>query len=180
MLIFARQFFPLVMNAFQYYIIDSFIKARDPTQSFIRDGAPIDDEPELHHPRRSFNYIGASDSDGEDGSKDLLYPARPTPRAPKKPNQHIEEYDPDYDGSSEHRESPESGYFGRHGRNGRKAPTVGSQKSRNSSMMLLPGSRGPSTPGYADEEQSIGGRNGARTSTFADDESTLVGRESDR
>jgi hypothetical protein len=173
------QFFPLVMNAFQYYIIDTYIKAKNPSisHSFNHERGPIEDEPELdrHSP---FD----SDSDDEDGTKGLLYPNRPL--VTKKPDQNIEEYDPEYDGQSEnHRGSPESGYFGRHaqGRIARKTPTLGSLKSRNSSMMLLPGSRGPSTPGYADEEQSIGGRSAARTSTtFADDESTLVGRESDR
>jgi hypothetical protein len=168
------------MNAFQYYIIDTYIKAKNPSisHSFNHESGPIEDEPEPHHRHGSFD----SDSDDEDGSKSLLYPTRP--RVTKTPDLRTEEYDPDYDGQSEnHRGSPESGYFGRHaqGRLARKTPTLGSLKSRNSSMMLLPGSRGPSTPGYADEEQSIGGRSAARTSTtFADDESTLVGRESDR
>lgn len=175
---FVMFFFPLVMNAFQYYVIDSYIKAKEPSLSHHFTHEPIEEEPALLHRHHPFD----SDSD-EEGDKGLIYPARP--QNSKKSGQHVEEYDPDYDGQSEnHRGSPESGYFGRNsnGRGGRKAPTIASQKSRNSSMMLLPGSRGPSTPGYADEEQSIGGRSGARTAstTFGDDESTLVGRESDR
>jgi len=176
------------MNAFQYYVIDSFIKAKDPSQDVIRDGAPIDDEPELHHPRRSFNYTEeASDSDPEDGSKRLLYPSRPLQRNPtsKKPSggTYVEEYDPNYDGTSDnnatatHRGSPESGYFKP---GSRKTPTVGSQKSRNSSMLLLPGSRGPSTPGYADEENnsiSTGRGSGHGRMNLGDDDSTLVERE---
>jgi len=171
------------MNAFQYYVIDSFIKAKDPSQDVIRDGAPIDDEPELHHPRRSFNYTeDASDSDPEDGSKRLLYPNRPTPcngQNKKQPGTFVEEYDPDYDGNSDnaatlHRGSPESGYF-KSGRS-RKAPTVASQKSRTSSMLLLPGSRGPSTPGYADEE-NVSISTGRGRLSLCDDDSTLVERE---
>lgn len=174
------------MNAFQYYVIDSFIKAKDSSQDVIRDGAPIDDEPDLHHPRRSFNYIeDGSDSDPEDGSKRLLYPNRPSPRNTnnkKHSGTYVEEYNPDYDGTSEsnaatlHRGSPESGYF-KSGRS-RKTPTVGSQKSRNSSMLLLPGSRGPSTPGYADEESNSTGRGSVHGRLISgDDDSTLVGRE---
>lgn len=42
-------------------------------------------------------------------------------------------------------------------------------------MMLLPGSRGPSTPGYG-EEESMSAQFGGRGS---DDDTTLVGREDD-
>ncbi|KAF8247633.1 hypothetical protein K440DRAFT_628529 [Wilcoxina mikolae CBS 423.85] len=176
---FVMFFFPLVMNAFQYYVIDSYIKHKDPSLTFLRDDAPIDDEPDLHHPRLSFNYgEDDSDSDLEDGSKGRLYPDRPIPKSTKKRlNQSVEEYNPDYDGAnSEHQGSPE-GYFGRAVR---KAPTVGSYKSRNSSMMLLPGSRGPSTPGYADEDGSIGGRSGPFRPAIRDDDSTLVNRDDER
>jgi len=60
----------------------------------------------------------------------------------------------------------------------------GSTTESLSSMMLLPGSRGPSTPGYADDAESrrltlgsarsVGGRSGR---SLGDDDSTLVGRE---
>jgi len=170
------------MNAFQYYVIDSYIKHKDPSLTFLRDGAPIDDEPDLHHPRQPFNFgEDDSDSDLEDSSKGCLFPDRPIPKPTKKQSsQYSVEYNPDYDDAgSEHRGSPESGYF-RNGRSVRKAPTVGSHKSRNSSMMLLPGSRGPSTPGYADEDGSIGGRSGPFRPVFGDDDSTLVNRDDER
>ena len=46
-----------------------------------------------------------------------------------------------------------------------------SQKSLNSSMMLLPGSRGDSTPGYADSGTTV-----PTGSRWEEDESTLVDR----
>jgi hypothetical protein len=165
------------MNAFQYYVIDSFIKHKDPSQDVLTDTAPIDDEPDLHHPRRSFNYCADdSDSDDTEGSKGLLQPGlipqRGT-RNKKSPNYNVEEYNPDCDGTnSSHQGSPQSGYF--KGSRGamKRPPTVASTKSRNSSMMLLPGSRGPSTPGYNDGE-SIG----RKESPMRDDDSTLVDGE---
>lgn len=179
------------MNAFQYYVIDSYIKHKDPSQALLLDGAPADDEPDLHHPRRSFNYGEEGDSeeeegsDREDGSKGLLYPpnrAVPNGGPKSQPPPLVHDYNPDYDGAnSDHRGSPDSEYFSRTGRHLRKPPTAGSQKSRNSSLMLLPGSRGPSTPGYADEAESIGGRSGAYSRTvIGDDDSTLVNRDDDR
>lgn len=180
----CEQFFPLVMNAFQYYVIDSYIKHKDPSQALLLDSPPADGEPDLHHPRRPFSYGEEDDSGGEsdleDGSKGLLYPPdRAIPSGgPKSQPPQVHEYNPDYDGASS---DPDSEYFSRTGRRLRKPPTAGSQKSRNSSLMLLPGSRGPSTPGYADEGESIGGRSGAYSRTvIGDDDSTLVNRDDDR
>ncbi|KAI5791960.1 vacuolar membrane protein-domain-containing protein [Geopyxis carbonaria] len=189
---FVMFFFPLVMNAFQYYVIDSFIKHQDPAQTVIEDVTPVDSEPD-HHTRHSFNYTeddedNDSASESGSGSRGLLQPVR---RGRKPfPGQNVEEYNPDYDGTnnsvrSDHAPgSPQSGYFKSTNRRGsgtgKKTGTVGSQKSRNSSMMLLPGSRGPSTPGYADEEQGSSNASGRGSSRviFGDDESTLV--EGDR
>jgi len=164
------------MNAFQYYVIDSFIKHKDPNQDVLTDAAPIDDESDLH-PRHSFNYrADDSDSDDAEGSKRLLQPdliPQRGSRNKKSTNYSAEEYNPDYDGTnSTHQGSPQSGYF-KDSRSGMKRPpTVTSTKSRNSSMMLLPGSRGPSTPGYNDGE-SIG----RKESPIRDDDSTLVDGE---
>jgi hypothetical protein len=166
------------MNAFQYYVIDSFIKHKNPTQSILCGAAPIEDD--RHHPRLSLDYSSDA-SDSEDGSKGLLQPptSRRVSRSIERKDIFSEEYNPEYDGgNSEHQgDSPQSGYFSKTSRNGgavRKPPTVSSQRSRNSSMMLLPGSRGPSTPGYADEEMSIGRSSGGRMG-YGDDDSTLVG-----
>jgi hypothetical protein len=46
-------------------------------------------------------------------------------------------------------------------------------------MMLLPGSRGPSTPGY-EEEASSGTRSVVGRPIFTDDESTLVDGDRER
>ncbi|TGZ81136.1 hypothetical protein EX30DRAFT_371811 [Ascodesmis nigricans] len=149
---FVMFFFPLVMNGFQYYVIDSFIKHNFAPNEF--GDAPI----EHRRARRSTDStISTSSIDSEGGQRLIRSP-------PQKPqgSSRVDEYDPEFDGSN----SPPT-----------NRPVSLSQKSLNSSMRLLPGSRGPSTPGYADGEEEWG-RNGSGSSTrFGDDESTLVGRD---
>lgn len=190
---FVMFFFPLVMNAFQYYVIDSFIKHKDPSQTVLRDAAPPDDEPDLHHPRSSFNYDSDSDGSASSARRGLLEvpkaPSSKTPREKKSPTGSIavHEYNPELDGNNDPSGSSVpsttgSGYFVKRGGTQKsraetvrsQADTVRSQVSRNSSMVLLPGSRNPSTPGY-DEERSVES-NGQGGKTWEEDDSTLVER----
>ncbi|RPB00646.1 hypothetical protein L873DRAFT_1679358 [Choiromyces venosus 120613-1] len=195
---FVMFFFPLVMNAMQYYIIDSYIKSKNPSHTVLQDSVPISGRRTSSASMRcsfdSSNDVFSSDEDEASGSGNLLQPSpsrtRRDPRKVEKtPTPVVEEYNPDTDGSTlqdgldgtPHSTSPSSTSFqalrsGRKGFGG-KGPGAESSKSRNSSMMLLPGSRGPSTPGYG-EEESAGRSFGGRGSDL-DDDSTLIGREDD-
>lgn len=191
-----KQFFPLVMNALQYYIIDSYIKKKvDPRSGSISESAAAPGRlSSSNSHRRSFDSAGdvfnSSDEEGH-SSRSLLRPSS-SPRlrsADKKlvPPPVLEEYNPDTDGSTLQdgvgtpRSSSPSGSSYAALRSGRRAlrkksnNVPESSRSRNSSMMLLPGSRGPSTPGYG-EEESMSAQFEGRGS---DDDTTLVGREDD-
>lgn len=189
-----HQFFPLVMNALQYYIIDSYIKKKVDPRSNIPASASAPGRLSSPNPhRRSFDSAGDvfNSSSEEESSRSLLRPSSPRLRSADKklvPPPVLEEYNPDTDGSTLQdgvgtpRSSSPSGSSYAALRSGRRAPrkksnnVPESSKSRNSSMMLLPGSRGPSTPGYG-EEESMSTRFGGRGSD--DDDTTLVGKEDD-
>lgn len=112
------------MNAFQYYLIDSFIKFSgiDPAADSATSPRHTGVSP-LTSPRESFNYDEEADAE----ERGLL---------------------------------PKS------------VPSGTSSKSINSSMVLLPGSRGTGSPGYADGASGFGGRSGG----WEEDETTLVER----
>lgn len=181
------------MNAVQYYIIDSYIKKKVDPRGGILESAPGRlSSPNSH--RRSFDSAGdvfGSSEEEEPSSRSLLRPSS-SPRlrgADKKlvPPPVLEEYNPDTDGSTlqdgigtPRSTSPSSSSYTalRSGRRAlrKKSNVPESSRSRNSSMMLLPGSRGPSTPGYG-EEESMSALFGGRGSD--DDDTTLVDKEED-
>lgn len=192
------QFFPLVMNAVQYYIIDSYIKKKvDPAGNAIQDTTPVPGRAgsSLSNHRQSFDSANdVFNSDDEEAVTDSRTLLRPSSRRSKGTDKKLvtpvlEEYNPDTDGSTlqdglgtPRSTSPSSSYnalrSGRRSLGSRKRSNVPeSSKSRNSSMMLLPGSRGPSTPGYGEEESIVRGFGGRRRSD--DDETTLVGKDED-
>jgi len=186
------------MNAMQYYIIDSYIKNKNPSRTAPQDSAPPQgrraSSTSMRYSFDSSNDVFSS-SDEASGSRNLLQPSsnrtrRDRRKVGKSPPPVVEEYNPDTDGSTlqdgldgtprSTSPSPTSFLALKNGRKGLggKGPGVESSKSRNSSMMLLPGSRGPSTPGYGEEEsaeRSFGGRRGSDL----DDDSTLIGPEDD-
>jgi len=185
------------MNAMQYYIIDSYIKNKNPSRTAPQDSAPPQgrraSSTSMRYSFDSSNDVFSS-SDEASGSRNLLQPSsnrtrRDRRKVGKSPPPVVEEYNPDTDGSTlqdgldgtprSTSPSPTSFLALKNGRKGLggKGPGVESSKSRNSSMMLLPGSRGPSTPGYGEEEsaeRSFGGRG-----SDLDDDSTLIGPEDD-
>ncbi|CAZ83175.1 unnamed protein product [Tuber melanosporum] len=199
---FVMFFFPLVMNAMQYYIIDSYIKNRNPSHTALQDSPPVSgrrvSSTSMRFSFDSSNDVFSSDEDEASGSRHLLQPSsnrtrRGHRKVNKSPTPVVEEYNPDTDGSTlqdgpddiPHSESPSPTSFQalRNGRKGLGGKGVGaeSSKSMNSSMMLLPGSRGPSTPGYGEEESagSAGRGFGGRRGSDLDDDSTLIEPEDD-
>ena len=112
---FVMLFFPVVMNALQYYIIDSFIKDQKPSG---HEPIPSEDEDDRDHGqrRRGRSIDHASDSESEDeaemakkakidkasksGEEDVNLEGEP-----KK----LDEYDPDRDGSRSVGSSSSSG-----------------------------------------------------------------------
>ncbi|KAL8797825.1 MAG: hypothetical protein Q9195_000177 [Heterodermia aff. obscurata] len=109
---FVMLFFPVVMNALQYYIIDSFIKNQNPTNHEpipSDDGEDEDDETDGRHGRRrSRGGPEQYDSEDEDTAKngetikatELSDKADPPDRVSKsksKPKK-LDEYDPATDG----------------------------------------------------------------------------------
>ena len=194
------------MNAIQYWIIDSYIKAKKPaditgvmsptarlsSSSYSRCGFGDPEEP----------LSGEDDSDiaypeNDADTRNLLSANKPSGSWANRNNSLSStnsEYDPELDGGSTSTklavDSERSSTYDAvrsgvkpAGRRERLA-MGGSTAESLSSMMLLPGSRGPSTPGYADDAESrrltlgsarsVGGRSGR---SLGDDDSTLVGRE---
>jgi hypothetical protein len=85
---FVMLFFPVVMNATQYYIIDSFIKKRETLDHEI---IPSEDDD---------SFVGSVDSDaGEVAAEDVKRP-RTKIRTKGSGSEHREEYDPDFDGET--------------------------------------------------------------------------------
>ena len=109
---FVMLFFPVVMNALQYYIIDSFIKDQKPTDHEpipSDDGEDDDAETDGRYPRRrSRGRAEQYDSEDEDTTKngetvkatELSDKPDPTDQASKaKSNpKKLDEYDPATDG----------------------------------------------------------------------------------
>ena len=102
---FVMLFFPVIMNALQYYIIDSFIKNQKPSD---HEPIPSEDEDEADHAQRSrgLSVDGASDSETEDETE--VTKKAQTVKASKLEEERlnskgepkkIDEYDPDLDGS---------------------------------------------------------------------------------
>ncbi|KAF8440660.1 vacuolar membrane protein-domain-containing protein [Kalaharituber pfeilii] len=229
---FVMFFFPLVMNAVQYWIIDSYIKAQKPTGSALHDttGAiPPNGRRSTssygYRNRHSFddsaNIFSDEDSTIEGDEQNLLStsPTKANGNHLRKNSTSTTEYDPDIDGTNSlSKQSPRlsasiavdsetsSTYdairtgtkpTGKRERE-RLGITGSGRESLSSSMMLLPGSRGPSTPGFETEEgdkrlggvaastrslgggsrRSVGGRSGR--SLGGDDDSTLVEGEGER
>ena len=85
-IIFVMMLFPLIMNAMQYYIIDSFIKQKTPKDDDVVDTAEAD-------------YDRLSVSEADDGSEDELEVVEPR-LATSVPQGPDNEYDPATDGDS--------------------------------------------------------------------------------
>ncbi|KAL7270543.1 hypothetical protein RUND412_006743 [Rhizina undulata] len=182
---FVMFFFPLVMNAVQYYIIDSYIKNQDPNRTDLEDSTLPDGPLSTRRPFNDSEDVFSSSSEDDDiNSRGRLQAHRRSRTNNKASTSLLDEYNPETDGSTllDGQVTPSSSPSGSGSfmalRGGRRAGGLkgfsGSSKSRNSSMMLLPGSRGPSTPGYGEDESFRG-----RRESGEDDETTLVGREED-
>lgn len=102
---FVMLFFPVVMNALQYYIIDSFIKNQKPSD---HEPIPSEDEDDTDHDetRRGRSFDGASDGDSADeaGATKKAETVKTSglkeedPSSKEEPKK-LDEYDPDLDGS---------------------------------------------------------------------------------
>ncbi len=93
-IVFVMMLFPLIMNALQYYIIDSFIKEQQPAAD--GDGAAA---PE-HRSGLAYDHVpdGADDDDGAaSDEEELAETGKPVP----EPRDADREYDPDIDGNSQ-------------------------------------------------------------------------------
>lgn len=191
------------MNGIQYWIIDSYIKAKKPADitgvisPTARQRCGFDDSEEI--------FSGEDDTDivyreNDADTRNLLPTIKPNRSWANRKNSLSSansEYDSELDGDSTSTKLPvdserSSTYDAVRsgikpaGKRERLA-MGGSTTDSLSSIMLLPGSRGPSTPGYADDAESrrltlgsarsVGGRSGRSGRSLGDDDSTLVGRE---
>lgn len=86
---FVMLFFPVVMNALQYYIIDSFIKNQ---KSSEHEQIPSEDEDEA-----AAEEWRGSDEEYNSASDDELIAKTSQPEA-KQPSKKMDEYDPQKDG----------------------------------------------------------------------------------
>lgn len=196
------------MNGVQYWIIDSYIKAKKPADAagILSPTARLSSSSYTRNNRHSFDDSEDIFSDDDDNTaahhdngveaRNLLRNKTQGLRDNRKDSLSSinSEYDPDVDGDdskipidSERSSTYDAVRSGAKpaGRRDRQA-NGGSTAESLSSMMLLPGSRGPSTPGYGDDAESrrltlssgrsVGGRSGR---SLRDDDSTLVGREED-
>jgi len=194
------------MNAVQYWIIDSYIKAKKTPDStgILSPTARLSSSSYRRNNRHSFDDSEDIFSDDDNTPNESSVEAQNLLR--NKSNGHHSnrksslsstnsEYDPDLDGDSPAAKVVDSERSSTYdavrsgvkpaGKRDRQANGESTAESL-SSMMLLPGSRGPSTPGYADDAESrrltlgsgrsVGGRSGR---SLRDDDSTLVGREED-
>lgn len=100
---FVMLFFPLVMNALQYYIIDGFIKNQQPDdhEQVPSDGGDHDDENEE---RRRLRSSAESDDDEDEGehvikASDVNDKESATDRVSRLK---VDEYDPSTDGGRSH------------------------------------------------------------------------------
>lgn len=115
---FVMMLFPLIMNAFQYYVIDTYIKEKVGGSS-ARDGGehmPLPQEDDDEHRRRSSSRRSSSSSDSDDDASstsdaESLRMGRPRKKTPhddagngilhRHHHQPPAEYDPDVDGDHE-------------------------------------------------------------------------------
>ena len=194
------------MNAVQYWIIDSYIKAKKPAD-ITGIMSPTARLSPSSYPRCGFDdseevFSGEDDSDisyheNDMDTQNLLSVNKPSGSWTNRKNSFSSansEYDPELDGDStstkpavdsERSSTYDAVRSGIRPAGRRERLAMGGSTTESlSSMMLLPGSRGPSTPGYADDAESrrltlgsarsVGGRSGR---SLGDDDSTLVGRE---
>lgn len=105
---FVMLFFPVVMNALQYYIIDSFIKDQQPSENGPSpneegDEDSIDEDGRIRPRRpRGEGHDGAHDSDGgnettKDGTGVKVSEGKDKPKLKVEPKK-LDEYDPAIDG----------------------------------------------------------------------------------
>lgn len=105
---FVMLFFPVVMNALQYYIIDSFIKDQQPSESGPSPNGEGDDDSIDEHGRlrrqrsRGEGHDGAHDSDGanettKDDAEVKVSEGKDKPKL-KVEAKKMDEYDPAIDG----------------------------------------------------------------------------------
>jgi hypothetical protein len=110
---FVMLFFPVVMNATQYYIIDSFIKNQKPDDheplptedTHSEDGDRGNDTAPFIDPTRGINNDSVADDEDEVAKKESVDVKRPKKHAKKgsKSNPGLKvrhSYDPQYDGES--------------------------------------------------------------------------------
>lgn len=194
------------MNAVQYWIIDSYIKAKKPAE-ITGTMSPTARLSSSSYPRCGLEDSGeilSSEDDSDDAyrendadTRNLLSANKPNGSWPNRKNSFSSansDYDPELDGDStstkivvdsERSSTYDAVRSGAKPVGRRERLTMGGSTAESlSSMMLLPGSRGPSTPGYTDDAESrrltsgsarsAGGRSGR---SLGDDDSTLVGRE---
>jgi hypothetical protein len=91
---FVMMIFPLIMNAMQYYIIDSFIKKKDTPEHDLdhrHERLPSEDPDE----RRHYDRSPEDDEDDEESRDDT--PSDSDAEAPKR---RVAEYDPNVDGQA--------------------------------------------------------------------------------
>jgi hypothetical protein len=97
-IVFVMMLFPLIMNALQYYIIDSFIKLKEESEDARGEGRTVYD-----------GLSDASTSDAEDGESDdddverrkSRTKTRSTVTLAGRDDSADREYDPDVDGDSQ-------------------------------------------------------------------------------
>jgi hypothetical protein len=103
-IIFVMMLFPLIMNAMQYYIIDSFIKAKEIGEVAVGDGSEDGGD---GAGRGGAVYERAPESeDGEDGGSDDEERVKRTldgadVKMSRRESSKDREYDPDVDGDSQ-------------------------------------------------------------------------------
>jgi hypothetical protein len=97
---FVMMIFPLIMNAMQYYIIDSFIKLKE-----TGEDADSDDGSDTSSEGGGEVYAGVpsgSDGDDESDDEDIIKKTRATAKvSPRIGGVEDREYDPDVDGDSQ-------------------------------------------------------------------------------
>lgn len=96
---FVMFIFPVLMNAAQYYIIDSFIKDKDGGQGYEQVESEEDDSHEDGHEGSDGSVTEVEEEITKDGVKAHLKEANPTP---------VPTYDPHTDGEGSGVVSPES------------------------------------------------------------------------
>ncbi|KID76848.1 Store-operated calcium entry regulator STIMATE [Metarhizium brunneum] len=94
---FVMMIFPLIMNALQYYIIDSFIKMKEPEHERLPSDEPDHDIPRYRGTRLRSQAEG---SDADDNDSDFDSRSRPLRSKNGLESNVQEEYDPDVDGDA--------------------------------------------------------------------------------